>query len=435
MKKIICIVLCLIMVAAAFAGCSKKPKTYQEAAAAGKEFMESAGLKNIKSVTELTGVDELKGAKVIVEGTYDPKAEKGVFSIGFDMDNLSFTLKDEVILNGRKVYIKVPDQSTLERLVGSFAVTPDVYEPTVDYNYDYTSATSIYEALYGDAGETDLAEGIYTIGSLDGDELVWEEWDGPDLKDIDLGELGLSEDLLTIGADDYDFYGHDAESDVGSSLSSVLGEILGKYIMIQLPEEGQLKTIKGIIDDAEQSVYEKAEKLEAEENYPYVVKYNLRSAYDLFISVMDGIKGKKSDIAKELSALAEWYLGTEIFKDMEQSIGDSLANMLVDELDKFFENTDIPDYEEVEKQQTGKFEIIQKIAYENNKKFEYVVTTVIDDVDESISSKTTCTVTAADKDAEFESRCTVSEDDTYDVFNELKKMYNSLVSKSPDMYF
>ena len=426
MKKIICIVLCLLMVAAAFAGCSKKPKTYEEAAAAGQEFIKSAGLKSIKTVSEISGAGEFDGAKVVIEGTFDPKTEKGIFSIGYDLDNMSFTLKDEIVINGRKVYIKVPDQSTLEKLIGKFAAVPSVYEDPA--GYDYMSVSAVY---VGEKETADDYEGIYTIGSLDEGELVWGEWDGIDIEDIDLGELGLSEDLLTIGADDY---GNDYGYDYVDPISNIMSSLLGKYIMIELPDKDQVKTIIGIYNDATQSMYEKAEKLDAEEGYPYVVKFDLKNAYDLAISILDGVKGKKSDIAKEVSALAKWYLGDNIFAELEESIDGTLANKISEELDKAFESAEIPNYDEIE-DKPEKFEIIQKIAYENNKKFEYVQTTTVKVEDQTISGKTTVTVTAADKDADFESKCTISEEKTYDVIKELKKMYDSLKSTSSEILF
>ena len=47
-KRITAAVVCLVLIAASFASCAVKgPKTYREAVAAGREFAESDGLKDI----------------------------------------------------------------------------------------------------------------------------------------------------------------------------------------------------------------------------------------------------------------------------------------------------------------------------------------------------------------------------------------------------
>ena len=73
-KKITAILICAAITVAAFAGCAlNRPKTFREAAEAGRSFAESEGLKNVVFSAESDG------AKTTFEGKYDKAAGLGVF--------------------------------------------------------------------------------------------------------------------------------------------------------------------------------------------------------------------------------------------------------------------------------------------------------------------------------------------------------------------
>lgn len=379
MKKIICIVLCLFMVAAVFAGCvEKKTMTFKEAAEAGKEFIKNDAFKDVKYVTEADGT------KLILEGKYDPKNEKAVFSVSVDTKDTTQTFKDMIKSDGKKLYIKVPDiaGTGLDGIFSSALPFKTEAEPDI---------TDVLDSML-------ISEMSVNSEEIDDDE------DG----DYITGDYGFDISMPAT---------------VGLGLTD---EIAGKYIVINLPEN-KPETMKSIMSDAEDNVYEKAEKLEAEEDYPYVVKYTQKSAYDLIISVLDGIKAKKSELAAEFAALISEYLGEEDFKTLEEVSGKTAADMISEGIDEFFKEIS-PD--DIAPENAENFEVIQKIAYDTDKKLEYVFLYDLKDKENTHSVKTTLTVTAAEDDASFAEKCAVQEDEIFDMAGYIKNMLNTLKALS-----
>lgn len=378
MKKLICIILCLIMAAAVFAGCAKKTMTFKEAAEAGKTFIKNDLLKDVKFETEADG------KKVSIEGKYDCKNDRAVLSVSLETKDTVQTFKEMIKLDGNKLYIKIPDVSGLSGI--------------------FNTETQ-YESLNGGIeGQLNSVEGL-------GD---WEEL----LSSYgDYEESEADEDEISTAGD----YGFDISlpAAVGMGLSEA---VAGKYIMITLPEN-KPETVKTILSDAEDDVYEKAEKLDPEENYPNVVKYTQKNAYDLMIFVLDGIKEKKKEIASELSATVAGYLGEENFKALNEVTDKPLEDMISDGIDEIFKNLKP---EDLAPEEAEEFEVIQKIAYDTDKKLEYVFLYDLKDGENVHNVKSVLTVTAAEEDAAFAEKCAVKEDEIFDMAEYLKNMFNTL---------
>lgn len=372
MKRIICIVLCLLMITAAFAGCANKPATFEEAAAAGREFIKNEELKDVKIVTEADGT------KTVLEGKYDPKNEKAVFSVSIESKDTVNTVKEMIKLDGKKLYIKIPDMSGFEKMFGG--VVP----------FGYSEIT-----------ELDGTDGLY-VGDIEYED-----------KSIDENEL--EEELSDYVENEFSF----GIPDVGFNMPD---DITGKYVMIKLPENTP-ETISSVFSDAEDEVYEKAEKLEGDKEYPYVVKYTQKSAYDLIISVLDGIKEKKTAIASEAAAMIKEYLGEDNSKSLEDVSGKKIEGMISDGIDEFFKNVKP---EDIAPENAEEFEVIQKIAYDAGKKLEYVFTYDVKEGEETHTVKTTVTVAAAEADAAFAEKCAVSEEETFDVAGYLQNMFKQM---------
>ncbi|MBQ7700687.1 MAG: hypothetical protein IJT49_10160 [Clostridia bacterium] len=383
MKKIICIALCLIFVIAAFAGCAEKQLTFEEAASAGKEFIKSEGIKDVKYETEADGT------KLILEGKYDHTNDRAVFSVSIDTKDTTQTFKDMLKLNGRDLYIKIPDLSGLDNVFGNIMPAGG----TMDFG---TSGTEGVEGLINSV------EGLGDWEQLLGSYGVGEEKE--ESEDAGTG-------LETIGALPGAGYG-------------LTDEIVGKYILVKLPEN-KPETIKGILSDAEDQMYEKAEKLESEEDYPYVVKYTQQSAYDLVLSVLDGIKEKKSDIAAEISALVAEHLGEENFKSLNELNDKPLSEMISDGIDEFFKKV-TP--EDIAPEDAEGFEVIQKISYDTGKKLQYVFLYDLKDGENKHNVKSALTVAAAEEDAVFAEKCTPAEDEIFDFAGYLKNLLNTMKS-------
>ncbi len=346
MKKIICLLLCLVMTASVFAGCMSKQMTFEEAAAAGKEFIKSEGVKDVRII------NEADGKKLTVEGKYDYINKYAVLSVSIETKDTIKTYKDMIKLDGTKAYVKVPEMTGLADIPGG-------------------AETSL-----------DLGEDLSGLGSF-----------------------GIAGGL--------------------GGMSAYLGmadSLAGKYIEFKLRESGP-SVLKDVMSDAEDQVYEKAEKLEPEEDYPNVVRYTQKDAYDLIIYVLDGIKAKKSELSSECAAKISEYLGEENYKAAEEIYGKSAEEIISEGIDEFFNSISPEDLAPDEAEQ---FELIQKIAYDKDKSLEYVFIYDIKNGEETHSVKTTLSVSAAEADEAFAEKCAVSEDEKFDLPGYLKKLIDEL---------
>ncbi len=383
MKRIICIVLCLLMIAASFAGCAeKKTMTFREAVEAGKEFIKNDTFKDVKYVTEADGT------KVILEGKYDPKNEKAVFSVTVDTKDTTQTYKDMLKLDGKKLYIRIPDMSGFGNV--------------------FSSILPVGRAAEYDKSDNEIEGLINSVEGL-GD---WTEILGA----YGVGDDDVEDDGIT------GFYGFDITDTLSGLGADLTDQIAGKYIIINLPEN-KPQTLKEIVSGAEDDVYEKAEKLESEEDYPNVVRYTQQSAYDLMITVLDGIREKRTDIASEFAALIFEYLGEENCKTLEDLSGKSVEDYISEGISEFFKQV-YPD--DIAPEDAEKFDVIQKIAYDTDKKLEYVFLYDLKCGDESHSVTTTLTVTALEEDAAFAEKCAVTEDEIFDLVGYAENILNNL---------
>ena len=327
MKKIIGIILCLLMVVTAFTGCflfkESKPKTFKEAAEAGKKFSESSGLKDVKLLIDISGEGFPQAAKVVFEGQYEPKAEQAVISVIYDMGDYSVKLKDEIKINGKKLYIKIPDVSTVE-------------------------------------------------------------------------SLGLG------------------------SANSMMESYAGKYLMITLPEKEQISAITGVFDSLQKLSNEKAEDIEAEAEYPYVANYSYKNFTDLMVGVLDNIKENKGDITGEIDALAKTYLGSENYDMIAEQSGKTAAESISEWLDLLTKDAETGSEEEPDN-----FKLTQKIAYEKNKSYENVTKMRVENGNDTVILKITYTVSAAEKDPEFEDKCSVSKSKAIDFAEEFQEYFKN----------
>ena len=370
MKKIICIVLCLCMIAASLCGCISKKLTFEEAAKAGKDFIKNDKLKDIKIVSE---ADD---NKVILEGKYDPANEKAVFSVSLDSKDTVYTLKEMIKLDGKELYIRIPDVTDTTDVFGDL-MQKYLFNSVEEENADLSAA---------------------------------EEYAGYDgTEDGELSELEMLDKMISGGAGVL-------------SLFNVPGTVSGKYVMFRLPEN-KFTTLSDILTEAEQSGYEKAEKLEPEENYPYVVKFTQKDAYDLLIAVLDGIKENKTQLSKEASGVIEEYLGEDLCDALKQISDRPIEELIGEGMDEFFNNFSP---EDIAPEDAEKFEAVQKIAYETDKRFEYVFIYELKDGEEIHSAKITMTVTCAEEDESFAEKCKVSEKDTFDVVGYFENILNNL---------
>lgn len=423
MKKVICLILCVLMAVSALAGCASKPKTFKEAAELGKTFVQSDDLKNVKVVTE---GDDLK---FILEGKYDPKNGKALLDVSFDLKDTVHTFKEMLKLDGNKLYIKIPDMSVLEGLYSGFSAP--IFNDFEDEDIGEIYGEEDEAAEFVDDNEeiSDEAEDLKDEAeelAEEAEELAEEAEDLTDeaeeLAD-DAEELLDSEEEFTEDENDgYYDDGLDGLDGMSGINSAALGNLAGKYVMIKLPET-KMDAINGVISDAEELVYDKAEKADGDEKYPYVVKYNKDSAYDLIIAILDGVKVKKNEISSEIAALVKEYIGEESFRSLEEMAEKTVEKTISEGIDSFFDSFKP---EDIKNGELEDFEVLQKIAYDSGKKLEYVFTYDFKNGEEKHSQKTTVTITNAEKDDSFADRCTVAEEEVFDLVGYLKNVIKEI---------
>ena len=451
--KILCLLLCVVLLAGCFAGCMKKQLTFKEASEAGIAFVKSNGLKTV-SVTADTGADG-KVSKIKIEGSYDPETKNGVFSVSRENNDTVETLKDCIKICGGDAYFKISqlDLSNIGGLLGSGLFTYD------------------YEIFDGGDEQPYISEREEALSGIEALLKQFEMFTGTDLGDIDLSGLDLSElgyngfdlnkldlsdvdpsaiDLSVYGIDGIDLSGisneqitaflsnldldaimdmlaekgffDDYEEEVYEesqpvsllgSLSAFANELSGKYIKLKLPQN-KLDTLINVLEAAEQSAYEKAQKLDPEESYPYVVKYTKDDARDLVISVLDGIKEGKNSIISEVKAIVLEYVSAEELEKMEKYAGKSLETLLSESMDGFFENNKA---EDIDLGTEETFTCVQKLAYETGVSYECVTEITANADNEKTASKANISVTVitADPDPEFAEKCRVEDEKIFDL--------------------
>ena len=286
----------------------------------------------------------------------------------------------------------------------------------------YTGATE----LGGDETNSDELEQIlngFKQNASDPDQ----NGSGLDLSSI-LALLGASdadtkENHPTVGA------GRPSGSDTAGGLGvlSRLNDIVGKYVEIDLPET-KPGTIGDIIDSILSDSYDKAETLEGEEDYPYIVKFNKNDARDLLISALDGIKEKKADVLAEIKSLISGAADKENIESIENVTGKTVDELLSNVFDSFFEENKP---EDITLDDISDFEFVRRLAFEKGKRFESVNTLKATgkentpDVDIRFSVK----VTSAEADAAFSEKCAVPDDQVFDVngfINDLKDSFSAI---------
>ena len=400
MKKIVCFVLCLIIIVSS-AGCALKKLTFKEVSEAGIAFAKENGLKNIS--ISFDGSTKGQSVKTVLEGTYDTETKNAVFSVTVDKEDTTQTQKDCVRISDGYLYYKISeiDLSDVFGRLGE-GLFSSVYEVEEDREPAGVKINGKeYSPIVISGSLDEILKELERFSEKDG-----EETDGLDLNGL-FGEIdsGGIKEILEKGLSEKSYT---AET-TGLSLLSWLTDITGKFIKIKLPET-KFDTIINILDKAEQNAYEKAEKLDAEEKYPYVVKYTKEDAKELIISVLDGIKEGKDAIIAELKAFAIEIIGEDDLKRAENLSGKSFEALLSVAIDGFFENTKP---EDIDLDAEENFECTQKVAYEKGQMYE-TVTEFKSNAEGAPEIKLAVTVTAADPDPDFAERCRVDEEKIYD---------------------
>lgn len=441
LKKFISVIVCVVMVAAMFAGCaSRKPKTFKEAAEAGESFFKSEGVKDVKLTIGY------QDTNAVIEGQYDHVNARGVFSIKLDLKDTEHTFKDMFVLNGNNLYIKVPDMSVLE---GMFAGMNGIVaeDDTIGYEYSGENDDVIYDE------DSAPEEEMFT--KADVEQLL-------NMSDEELADLGMTRDMLNVFMklfdeegnfdyskaadlsdeefklafgidkpdDEFPGYGDDMpDGDIGSMLPFLglgeLSDLNGKYITVKLPET-KAETLRKVFEDAEAKAYEKLQKLDAEKDYPYVVKVTKADAKDLIVSVMDGLKAGKSSIAGELAAIITEYLGTDLVKMIEEGSEEkqTLKDAVEAGLDEMFANTN-PD--DIDLGEEDDFDCVMRSAYESGKKYELVSDVSAGKGEEKETFKVTLTVTKAETTDGFADKCAAPAADAVDILKNIKDALSELM--------
>ena len=369
--RIISIVLCLVFTLAAFSGCvTDKPKTFKEAAEAGESFAAEEGLKNVKLVCEAPDKKSGEQIKITVEGVTDPAAGNAVYSLSIESKDTVHTFKELIKKSNNTLYVKIPETSAFEGLV------PD---------------ESFGGFGFPSGGEpADNVDGLEDIGIIGG-------------MDIPTFSLISGQANATPGMKD----------------------IAGKYIAFRLPVNKPVK-LEEIAADATEMMYEKAEKADAVDGYPYVVKLTLRDSQGLLISVLDGIKENKDAVISEIVAVITEYVGEETLEGFKELVGKSVSELMSEGLDKFFEETKP---EDLTSEDEGDYDCIQKIAVEKGRRYERVTEISFKNEDgEKTEIKTVYTVTAAEPDPGFADKCAVKDEEIYDAVNAVKENIKAISS-------
>ena len=447
-KKITAVLICAAITVAAFAGCAlNRPKTFREAAEAGREFAESEGLKDVVFSAESDG------AKTTFEGKYDKTAGLGVFSVSYENDDTIHTFKDIIKISGGKLYIRIPDLSGIVSLADLSGVTgfflPEEYydfdRSDDDYYFEYDTDPQVpdFSAIFNMTDE-ELAEYGITRDTLDALAPYLSGEDGFDLGQIiteilpqldlsgfklpddfdysifydldkygiDLSGLDLS-DLLGVDLSDYiddDDYFDDSREGGAFSLFN-FDSIVGKYIKFDLPAVSAETTDK-IVNDATEKAYGSIQDLEPEENYPYVITMTGDDVKELIISVLDAVKTNEDAVTAEITAALKGYIGEDNVKEIEETFeGVSLENFVREAFDSFFAEV-TPDMI-----RSGDTDIActSKIDYKYGEKYERFDEFTVKEGDQTKNVKTVCIITAAEADESFESRCGVAQTDVLDV--------------------
>lgn len=468
MKRIACFILCLVLIVAVASGCALKKMTFKEADEAGIAFIKENGLKYIKIVADGKYGDD--NIKVIIDGAYDRETENAVFSVSYENDEKIETYKDMIKISGNKLYVKIteiPSLSSLPGLGASLTVSKsplylnagaplDDDDPS-DENGEENEASigldlsSILGLLSGDGtgagleGLDQLLSGLNQLGSgteqssLDlSSVLELLGGSGTSLSGLDTGvsgldlssilellgglESGTGENQPVVGA--IRANGNSAGS--GLDILSGLDDIVGKYIEIELPENG-MKALVDVFDSAYQSSYEKAEELEAEEAYPYVVKFGKEDARDLAVTLLDSLKENKEKVISELKSLITGLLGEKNTEALESYLGKTVDETLNGMFDDFFEKNKA---EDIDFGADNDFEFVRKLAYENGSRYESTATFTAKRGEDQKETKLnlTVTVTAAEPDEGFAEKCTVEEDQIFSIKEFIEDLKNSIKS-------
>ncbi len=424
MKKMICAAVCAVMLIACFAGCAVKPLTFREANEAGKAFIKENGLKNITATVD-TGADG-NISETTVEGTYDPETKSGVFSVSVEKNDTVKTLKDCVRLYGGDIYLKIPELD-LSDLGGFLSAVPFGEGYRTDTEPGESAPFDPFENGTGQDRIDMIKEFLSKLGVPDGEIGIY----GTDPGKTDPGELfsgiidyddisgficGIDPEAIEKMLEDgipKESYTPDIISKIHLSnpFSKLSGELSGKFIKLKLPGN-KLPALTDILDSAEQTAYEKAEKLEPEENYPYVVKYTKEDARDLVIYVLDAVKAGKDEIIAEIKAAVTECTGEENLKKFEEYSGVSLDGVLSDAMDKFFSETKA---EDIASGECG-FYCVQKLAYADGRIYDCVTEFSPDGEDKTgvSGAKFRLTVTAAEPDDGFAEKCGVEDGKVFD---------------------
>ena len=235
-------------------------------------------------------------------------------------------------------------------------------------------------------------------------------------------ESGTGENQPVVGA--IRANGNSAGS--GLDILSGLDDIVGKYIEIELPENG-MKALVDVFDSAYQSSYEKAEELEAEEAYPYVVKFGKEDARDLAVTLLDSLKENKEKVISELKSLITGLLGEKNTEALESYLGKTVDETLNGMFDDFFEKNKA---EDIDFGADNDFEFVRKLAYENGSRYESTATFTAKRGEDQKETKLnlTVTVTAAEPDEGFAEKCTVEEDQIFSIKEFIEDLKNSIKS-------
>ena len=411
-KRITAAVVCLVLIAASFASCAVKgPKTYREAVAAGREFAESDGLKDITVSAESDGV------KLTFTGKYDRSVRLGVFTVSVEKEDTINTFKDLIKYNGDTVYVKIPDMSGMGAVLPFAIPDPGMDEFPEDFDIGTFELPEDFDIgtfeLPEDFDPSDLPE------MPDFSALL-------DLDDAELEQYGITREMLDqirpyIGEDgQIDFEGLLSGLDLsGFGLTSGDGENrpvqdlpespVGKYIAVKIPEHRETK-LGQIIKERTEAQYEKMLEIEPEEQFPFVVRTTGEDVKALIVDILDSIRNNEAELIDEAVAAIKEQLGKENAEKLEAHSGEKLENTLKKEMDAFFEDFSADDI----KSGDGALECVQKAAYETGKRFEQRSEITFDDEGEKKTVKIAVTITAAKADESFADRCTVAESDVLD---------------------
>ena len=446
-KKITAILICAAITVAALAGCAlNRPKTFREAAEAGRSFAESEGLKDVVFSTESDG------AKTTFEGKYDKAAGLGVFSVSYENDETIHTFKDIIKISGGKLYIRIPDLSGIVSLAdladaAGYFLPEEYYDFNLPDDYDYyfeydeDPQTPDFSAILNMTDE-DLAKYGISRDTLDALVPYLSGEDGFDLGQIiteilpqlDLSGFTLPDDFdysILYNLDQYgiDLSGIDLSDLLGVDLSDYLDDdyfdgsrdgalglfdfdsLIGKYVQFDLPGIATETTDK-IINDATEKAYASIKDLEPEENYPYVITMTGDDVKELIISVLDAVKANEDAVIGEIVTALKGYIGEDNVKEIEETFeGVSLEASVREAFDSFFAEV-TPDMN-----RSGDTDVActSKIDYKAGEKYERYDEFTVKEGDQTKTVKTVCIITAAEVDESFESRCGVAQTDVLDV--------------------